>query len=55
LTAHVVVDESCFHDGHLPRMLDDLQGRLADDFSLEHSTIQFEAASHADHEQPGHA
>ena len=23
LTAHVVVDNSCFHDGHLPRLLDE--------------------------------
>ena len=45
LTAHVVVDESCFNDGDLPRMLDQIQGRLARDFSLQHSTIQFEAAA----------
>jgi cobalt-zinc-cadmium efflux system protein len=54
LTAHVVVDESCFNDGDLPRMLDQIQGRLARDFSLQHSTIQFEAAAHAEHERPEH-
>jgi cobalt-zinc-cadmium efflux system protein len=54
LTAHVVVDESCFDDGDLPRMLDQIQGRLARDFSLQHSTIQFEAAAHAEHERPEH-
>jgi cobalt-zinc-cadmium efflux system protein len=26
LTAHVVVDDSCFHDGHLPPLLDQLRG-----------------------------
>ncbi len=54
LTAHVVVDASCFHDGHLPRMLDQLQHSLAHEFSVEHSTIQFEAADHADHEGADH-
>ena len=43
LTAHVVVDDSCFYDGHLGPMLDELQACLADDFDVEHSTLQFEA------------
>ncbi|GGK58805.1 cation diffusion facilitator family transporter [Ornithinimicrobium pekingense] len=55
LTAHVVVDDSCFHDGHLGSLLDELQGCLADDFDVSHSTIQFERAGHADHEHPTHA
>jgi cobalt-zinc-cadmium efflux system protein len=54
LTAHVVVDEGCFNDGDLPRMLDQIQGRLSRDFSVQHSTIQFEAAAHAAHEHPQH-
>ncbi len=54
LTAHVVVDESCFLDGHLPRLLDALQHSLADEFAVEHSTIQFEAAAHAGHEGAAH-
>lgn len=56
LTAHVVVDESCFHDGHLPSMLDDLQACVADHFpiSVEHSTFQFESAEHAGHEFDAH-
>jgi len=29
LTAHVVVDDSCFHDGHVPQLLDELQECLA--------------------------
>jgi cobalt-zinc-cadmium efflux system protein len=55
LTAHVVVDDSCFHDGHLGPMLDELQRCLDTDFDIEHSTIQFEAATHADHEHETHA
>ena len=54
LTAHVVVDDSCFHDGHLPRMLDELQRCLADEFDVEHSTIQFEAGTHGSHESGTH-
>jgi cobalt-zinc-cadmium efflux system protein len=50
LTVHVVVEDSCFHDGHLPRLLDLLQQCLAGHFDVEHSTFQFEPASHADHE-----
>ena len=55
LTAHVVVDETCFHDGHLKTMLDELQACLTGHFDVEHSTFQFEAVSHADHEHHAHA
>lgn len=55
LTAHVVVDDSCFHDAHLPELLDELQRCLADEYDVQHSTIQFERAMHADHEHPTHA
>lgn len=55
LTVHVVVDDSCFHDAHLPELLDELQCCLADEFDVEHSTIQFERAVHAGHEHPTHA
>jgi len=54
ITAHVVVDDSCFLDGHLGPMLDELQACLHDDFDIEHSTIQFEAASHSEHEHETH-
>ena len=54
LTAHVVVDGSCFLDGHLPQLLDELQHGLAQDFAVDHSTIQFEAATHGDHEPATH-
>jgi cobalt-zinc-cadmium efflux system protein len=55
LTAHVVVDDSCFHDGHLGPMLDELQHCIDTDFNVEHSTIQFESAAHSEHEHPTHA
>jgi cobalt-zinc-cadmium efflux system protein len=54
LTAHVGVDDSCFHDGHLGPMLDELQQCIRTDFDIEHSTIQFEAATHANHEHHTH-
>ena len=55
LTAHVVVDDSCFHDGHLGGMLDEIQRCIHDDFGIEHSTIQFESVAHGDHEHATHA
>jgi cobalt-zinc-cadmium efflux system protein len=54
LTAHVVVEDSCFHDAHLPALLDELQQCLADEYDVEHSTFQFERAEHAGHEHPTH-
>ena len=41
--------------GTCPRLLDQLQQCLAGHFDVEHSTFQFEPASHADHEHPAHA
>ena len=57
LTAHVVIDDSCFRDGHAPRMLDDLQACLAGHFpiAVEHSTFQLEPLSHAEHEPATHS
>jgi cation diffusion facilitator family transporter len=54
LTVHAVVDDECFHDGHLMAMLDELQDCLSGHFDVQHSTIQFEAASHWDHERAAH-
>jgi cobalt-zinc-cadmium efflux system protein len=56
LTAHVVVDDECFYDGHTPALLDDLQRCVAEHFpvSVEHSTFQFEPTSHSDHEARRH-
>lgn len=54
LSAHIVVEDSCFSDAHTPRLLDEVQRCLADHFDLEHSTFQFEPASHAAHETRSH-
>jgi cobalt-zinc-cadmium efflux system protein len=54
LTAHVVVPDSAFHDGHLPALLDELQRCLAGHFDVDHSTFQFEAGGHAGHEPSAH-
>jgi cobalt-zinc-cadmium efflux system protein len=54
LTAHVVVNDSCFHDGHVPRLLDELQECLVGHFDVAHSTFQFEPSSHAAHEHAAH-
>ena len=54
LTAHVVVEDECFRDGHLPQLLDELQACLADHFDVSHSTFQFEPAGHGGHESATH-
>ncbi len=56
LTAHVVVDDQCFYDGHLALLLDQLQTCVASHFpvSVEHSTFQFEQTSHTAHELSHH-
>lgn len=54
LSAHVVVDDSCFLDGHAPQLLDDLQSCLIGHFDVEHCTFQLEPASHAAHESGTH-
>ncbi|KQQ28633.1 cation diffusion facilitator family transporter [Frondihabitans sp. Leaf304] len=52
LSAHVTLTDECFHDGHAPRVLDELQACLVGHFDVEHSTFQFEPAGHTAHE-PG--
>lgn len=56
LTAHVVVNDECFLDGHAPDLIDELQRCVADHFEvqIEHSTFQIEPAAHADHEHATH-
>ncbi|ACZ32334.1 cation diffusion facilitator family transporter [Xylanimonas cellulosilytica DSM 15894] len=57
LSAHVVVENECFEDGHAGHILDQLQECVATHFAtaVEHSTFQVEPASHPGHERPGHA
>lgn len=54
VSAHVVIDDTCFLDGHAPRLLDELQACLGEHFDVEHSTFQLEPAVHADHEEGAH-
>ncbi|GAB3317925.1 cation diffusion facilitator family transporter [Geodermatophilus aquaeductus] len=56
LSAHVVVEDSCFFDGHAPQVLDQLQACLAEHFtvSVEHSTFQLESPAHTSHELTAH-
>jgi cobalt-zinc-cadmium efflux system protein len=52
LSAHLTVEDGCFHDGHLPQLLDEVQDCLVGHFDVHHSTFQFEPAAHAAHEEP---
>ena len=56
LTAHVVVEETCFAQGHVSQKLRDLQTCVAEHFgvSVEHSTFQIEAPSHSALERHSH-
>lgn len=52
LTAHVVVDDECFTDGHAADMLNDVRRCVAEHFdvAIHHSTIQIETRATAAHE-----
>nr|KEP23202.1 hypothetical protein DA06_10845 [Georgenia sp. SUBG003] len=56
LSAHVVLEDACFHDGHAPHVLDQLQACVAEHFpvSVAHSTFQLEPAGHVNHEPHHH-
>ncbi|NCD20707.1 MAG: cation transporter [Actinobacteria bacterium] len=56
LSAHVVVDDSCFTNGHAGEMLAELQQCVAEHFELgvEHTTFQLEPQSHAARERHLH-
>ena len=54
VSAHVVIEDSCFADGHAPQVLDALQAALLGSFDVEHSTLQLEVAGHAAHETGTH-
>jgi len=55
ISAHLVIDDSCFTDGHAPQILDRVQECLGGHFDVEHSTFQLEPRTHTDHEHPVHA
>ncbi len=49
LTAHVVLADECFVDGHAQEILRDVQGCVAEHFEVDHTTFQLEAQGfHAD-------
>ena len=52
LTAHVVVDDRCFTDGHAAEMLHEVRECVAEHFevSVHHSTFQIETEHIAEHE-----
>jgi len=56
LTAHVVIEDDCFFDGHASIMIDELQLCVAEHFDvqIEHSTFQLERSAHAEHEYETH-
>lgn len=54
LSAHLVVEDSCFEDGHAPQILDRVQECLGGHFDVIHSTFQLEPRSHAEHEDAEH-
>jgi cobalt-zinc-cadmium efflux system protein len=54
LSAHVVVENDCFGDGHAPQILDALQKCLTEHFSVQHATFQLEPATHESHEEGLH-
>ena len=54
LSAHVVIDDSCFLDGHAPQLLDELQQCLVGHFDVGHSTFQLEPLGHGPHETGSH-
>lgn len=45
VSAHVTLDDDCFHDGHAPQLLDELRRVLARHVDAAHSTLQLEPAS----------
>jgi cobalt-zinc-cadmium efflux system protein len=55
LSAHVVIEDECFSDGHAPLMLHALQQCLLGHFDVEHSTFQLEPVGHAENEVGAHA
>ena len=58
ISAHVVVDDTCFADRHAPDILQSIRTCVAQHFqiSIEHSTIQLETASQraGEHATAGH-
>jgi cobalt-zinc-cadmium efflux system protein len=56
LSAHVVLEDMCFSDGHAGEMLAELQRCVAEQFEggVDHATFQLEPESHASRERHLH-
>lgn len=46
LSAHIVLDDACFNDGHAPEVLEELCSRLVGHFDVDHGAIQLAPAHH---------
>lgn len=57
LTAHVVIEDTCFTDGHAAEVLHDVRECVAGHFevSVHHSTFQIETEHISEHETVNHA
>lgn len=57
ISAHVVVDDGCFRDGHALEIVERVRSCVAHHFpvSIEHSTFQVETSTLRDGESHGHA
>lgn len=55
ISAHIVLDDSCFNDGHALDLLQDIRSCVATHFpvSIEHSTFQLETGQLREHESDG--
>ena len=52
LTAHIVLEDECFTDGHAAKVLESVKECVAEHFAvtIQHSTFQIEPSSIRDHE-----
>ncbi|BBH16814.1 putative cation transporter [Nocardioides baekrokdamisoli] len=55
LSAHLVIQDGCFNDGHAAEILAQVHQCLDGHFEVDHSTFQLEPESHGEHEHTVHA
>ena len=55
LSAHLVIQDTCFNDGHAAEILAQVHQCLDGHFEVDHSTFQLEPVSHGEHEHTVHA
>jgi cobalt-zinc-cadmium efflux system protein len=55
LSAHVIVDQACIHEGRSGEVLDRLGECLGGHFDVSHCTFQLEPVGHQEHEAAHHA